>query len=197
MAVIYPPLDGRFETFDHEYFEIVKKFDKDYKKRLEEGDNVVMTDLPDGTHIYIADYSKTDGFYHLYVTPPYSYFSVSKVYDERGYITKKGLSGEPFYWKKGRWYYFNSERKLEKTVNYDEVSKFTFEEVEAFCLSKGMTLRRGNESKGAFIQRIYDPGASYNCWEITYRKYAITYVRYRLDLQTGAVLSYEEFERRH
>ena len=28
--VIYPPVDDRFETFDFELFEMVKKFDKNY-----------------------------------------------------------------------------------------------------------------------------------------------------------------------
>ena len=30
--VIYPPIDDRFETFDFELFEKLKKLDKDYQK---------------------------------------------------------------------------------------------------------------------------------------------------------------------
>ena len=189
--VIYPPLDGRFETFDHELFEMVKKFDKNYQERLGRGDNVVIADLPDGTHIYIGDYSITDNFYYVNITYPYSYFTVAKSYDKRGYITEKGLLGVPLDWEKGKWYYFNSNRQLEKIVDYDAPFKFTFEEVEAFCLSKGMKLRRGYRSGGARIQRVYVPGASYNCWRITYQRNLLIEI-YRLDLQTGEILSYQE-----
>ena len=114
---------------------------------------------------------------------------------DEGILQKKGLLGEPHFWKKGRWYYFNKEGKLEKTINYDEVSKFTFEEVEDFCLSKGMKLRRGYKGEGALIRRIYIPGVSYNCWEITYILVGDEYGDYyRLDLQTGKVLSYRKYE---
>ena len=37
--VIYPPVDGRFETFDFELFEKLKKLDKDYQKNLAEGND--------------------------------------------------------------------------------------------------------------------------------------------------------------
>ena len=193
--VIYPPVDDRFETFDFELFEKLKKLDKDYQKKLTEGNNMVSVVLPDGTYFYIDDSSKTKDYYYIEEFPPYSYFAVAKSYDRRGYITKKGLLGEPHFWKKGRWYYFNKEGKLEKTINYDEVSKFTFEEVEDFCLSKGMKLRRGYKGEGALIRRIYIPGVSYNCWEITYILVGDEYGDYyRLDLQTGKVLSYRKYE---
>ena len=193
--VIYPPIDDRFETFDFELFEKLKKLDKDYQKKLAEGNNTVSVVLPDGTYFYIDDSSKTKDYYYIEEFPPYSYFAVAKSYDRRGYITKKGLLGEPHFWKKGRWYYFNKEGKLEKTINYDEVSKFTFEEVEDFCLSKGMKLRRGYKGEGALIRRIYIPGVSYNCWEITYILVGDEYGDYyRLDLQTGKVLSYRKYE---
>ena len=193
--VIYPPVDDRFETFDFELFEKLKKLDKDYQKKLAEGNNKVSVVLPDGTYFYIDDSSKTKDYYYIEEFPPYSYFAVAKSYDRRGYITKKGLLGEPHFWKKGRWYYFNKEGKLEKTINYDEVSKFTFEEVEDFCLSKGMKLRRGYKGEGALIRRIYIPGVSYNCWEITYILVGDEYGDYyRLDLQTGKVLSYRKYE---
>ena len=193
--VISPPVDGRFETFDFELFEKLKKLDKDYQKKLAEGNNIVSVVLPDGTYFYIDDSSKTKDYYYIKEIPPYSYFAVAKSYDRRGYITKKGLLGEPRFWKKGRWYYFNKEGKLEKTINYDEVSKFTFEEVEDFCLSKGMKLRRGYKGEGALIRRIYIPGVSYNCWEITYILVGDEYGDYyRLDLQTGKVLSYRKYE---
>ena len=193
--VIYPPVDGRFETFDFELFEKLKKLDKDYQKKLAEGNDYVSVVLPDGTYFYIDDSSKTKDYYYIEEFPPYSYFAVAKSYDRRGYITKKGLLGEPHFWEKGRWYYFNKEGKLEKTINYDEVSKFTFEEVEDFCLSKGMKLRRGYKGEGALIRRIYIPGVSYNCWEITYILVGDEYGDYyRLDLQTGKVLSYRKYE---
>ena len=193
--VIYPPVDDRFETFDFELFEKLKKLDKDYQKKLAEGNDTVSVVLPDGTYFYIDDSSKTKGYYYIQEFPPYSYFAVAKSYDRRGYITKKGLLGEPHFWEKGRWYYFNKEGKLEKTINYDEVSKFTFEEVEDFCLSKGMKLRRGYKGEGALIRRIYIPGVSYNCWEITYILVGDEYGDYyRLDLQTGKVLSYRKYE---
>ena len=193
--VIYPPVDDRFETFDFELFEKLKKLDKDYQKKLAEGNNIVSVVLPDGTYFYIDDSSKTKDYYYIEEFPPYSYFAVAKSYDRRGYITKKGLLGEPHFWKKGRWYYFNKEGKLEKTINYDEVSKFTFEEVEDFCLSKGMKLRRGYKGEGALIRRIYIPGVSYNCWEIIYILVGDEYGDYyRLDLQTGKVLSYRKYE---
>ena len=193
--VIYPPVDDRFETFDFELFEKLKKLDKDYQKKLAEGNNTVSVVLPDGTYFYIDDSSKTKDYYYIEEFPPYSYFAVAKSYDRRGYITKKGLLGEPHFWEKGRWYYFNKEGKLEKTINYDEVSKFTFEEVEDFCLSKGMKLRRGYKGEGALIRRIYIPGVSYNCWEITYILVGDEYGDYyRLDLQTGKVLSYRKYE---
>ena len=180
--VIYPPVDGRFETFDFELFEKLKKLDKDYQKNLDRGKNKASVVLPDGTYLVCE-------------TPFYSYFSLLKSYDKRGYITEKGLYGEPASWQKGRWYYFNKEGKLEKTINYDEVSKFTFEEVEDFCLSKGMKLRRGYKGEGALIRRIYIPGVSYNCWEITYILVGDEYGDYyRLDLQTGKVLSYRKYE---
>ena len=192
--VIYPPVDDRFETFDFELFEKLKKLDKDYQKKLAEGNNTVSVVLPDGTYFYIDDSSKTKDYY-IKEIPPYSYFAVAKSYDRRGYITKKGLLGEPHFWEKGRWYYFNKEGKLEKTINYDEVSKFTFEQVEDFCLSKGMKLRRGYKGEGALIRRIYIPGVSYNCWEITYILVGDEYGDYyRLDLQTGKVLSYRKYE---
>ena len=192
---IYPPVDGRFETFDFELFEKLKKLDKDYQKKLAEGNDYVSVVLPDGTYFYIDDSSKTKDYYYIKEIPPYSYFAVAKSYDRRGYITKKGLLGEPHFWKKGRWYYFNKEGKLEKTINYDEVSKFTFEQVEDFCLSKGMKLRRGYKGEGALIRRIYIPGVSYNCWEITYILVGDEYGDYyRLDLQTGKVLSYRKYE---
>ena len=193
--VIYPPIDDRFETFDFELFEKLKKLDKDYQKKLAEGNDYVSVVLPDGTYFYIDDSSKTKDYYYIEEFPPYSYFAVAKSYDRRGYITKKGLLGEPHFWEKGRWYYFNKEGKLEKTINYDEVSKFTFEEVEDFCLSKGMKLRRGYKGEGALIRRIYIPGVSYNCWEITYILVGDEYGDYyRLDLQTGKVLSYRKYE---
>ena len=193
--VIYPPVDDRFETFDFELFEKLKKLDKDYQKKLAEGNDYVSVVLPDGTYFYIDDSSKTKDYYYIEEFPPYSYFAVAKSYDRRGYITKKGLLGEPHFWEKGRWYYFNKEGKLEKTINYDEVSKFTFEEVEDFCLSKGMKLRRGYKGEGALIRRIYIPGVSYNCWEITYILVGDKYGDYyRLDLQTGKVLSYRKYE---
>ena len=199
--VIYPPVDGRFETFDFELFEKLKKLDKDYQKKLDRGKNKASVVLPDGTYYFILDDTKVDGTYLVCETPFYSYFSLLKSYDKRGYITEKGLYGEPASWQKGRWYYFNKEGKLEKTINYDEVSKFTFEQVEDFCLSKGMKLRRGYNSRGviykgagALIERIYRPGASYNCWEIVYKRE--THLDwYRLDLQTGEVLSYNKFNR--
>ena len=195
--VIYPPVDGRFETFDFELFEKLKKLDKDYQKKLAEGNNTVSVVLPVGTYYFILDDTKVDGTYLVCETPFYSYFSLLKSYDKRGYITEKGLYGEPASWQKGRWYYFNKEGKLEKTINYDEVSKFTFEQVEDFCLSKGMKLRRGyNDGRvytGAVIRRVYQPGASYNCWEIVYKRE--TYLDwYRLDLQTGEVLSYNKYD---
>ena len=193
--VIYPPVDDRFETFDFELFEKLKKLDKDYQKKLAEGNNIVSVVLPDGTYYFILDDTKVDGTYLVCETPFYSYFSLLKSYDKRGYITEKGLYGEPVSWQKGRWYYFNKEGKLEKTINYDEVSKFTFEEVEDFCLSKGMKLRRGYKGEGALIRRIYIPGVSYNCWEITYILVGDEYGDYyRLDLQTGKVLSYRKYE---
>ena len=193
--VIYPPVDDRFETFDFELFEKLKKLDKDYQKNLAEGNDYVSVVLPDGTYFYIDDSSKTKDYYYIEEFPPYSYFAVAKSYDRRGYITKKGLLGEPHFWEKGRWYYFNKEGKLEKTINYDEVSKFTFEQVEDFCLSKGMKLRRGYKGEGALIRRIYIPGVSYNCWEITYILVGDEYGDYyRLDLQTGKVLSYRKYE---
>ena len=192
--VIYPPVDDRFETFDFELFEKLKKLDKDYQKKLAEGNDYVSVVLPDGTYFYIDDSSKTKDYYYIEEFPPYSYFAVAKSYDRRGYITEKGLLGDRF-WEKGRWYYFNKEGKLEKTINYDEVSKFTFEEVEDFCLSKGMKLRRGYKGEGALIRRIYIPGVSYNCWEITYILVGDEYGDYyRLDLQTGKVLSYRKYE---
>ena len=193
--VIYHPVDGRFETFDFELFEKLKKLDKDYQKNLAEGNDKVSVVLPDGTYYFILDDTKVDGTYLVCETPFYSYFSLLKSYDKRGYITEKGLYGEPISWQKGRWYYFNKEGKLEKTINYDEVSKFTFEEVEDFCLSKGMKLRRGYKGEGALIRRIYIPGVSYNCWEITYILVGDEYGDYyRLDLQTGKVLSYRKYE---
>ena len=191
--VIYPPIDDRFETFDFELFEKLKKLDKDYQKNLAEGNDKVSVVLPDGTYYFILDDTKVDGTYLVCETPFYSYFSLLKSYDKRGYITEKGLYGEPISWQKGRWYYFNKEGKLEKTINYDEVSKFTFEEVEDFCLSKGMKLRRGYKGEGALIRRIYIPGVSYNCWDISY--WGETHLDwYRLDLQTGEVLSYNKFD---
>ena len=198
--VIYPPVDDRFETFDFELFEKLKKLDKDYQKNLAEGNDKVSVVLPDGTYYFILDDTKVDGTYLVCETPFYSYFSLLKSYDKRGYITEKGLYGEPISWQKGRWYYFNKEGKLEKTINYDEVSKFTFEQVEDFCLSKGMKLRRGYNSRGgvykgagALIERVYRPGANYNCWEIFY--WGETHLDwYRLDLQTGEVLSYNKFD---
>ena len=193
--VIYPPVDDRFETFDFELFEKLKKLDKDYQKNLDRGKNKASVVLPDGTYYFILDDTKVDGTYLVCETPFYSYFSLLKSYDKRGYITEKGLLGEPHFWEKGRWYYFNKEGKLEKTINYDEVSKFTFEEVEDFCLSKGMKLRRGYKGEGALIRRIYIPGVSYNCWEITYILVGDEYGDYyRLDLQTGKVLSYRKYE---
>ena len=193
--VIYPPVDDRFETFDFELFEKLKKLDKDYQKNLDRGKNKVSVVLPDGTYYFILDDTKVDGTYLVCETPFYSYFSLLKSYDKRGYITEKGLYGEPVSWQKGRWYYFNKEGKLEKTINYDEVSKFTFEEVEDFCLSKGMKLRRGYKGEGALIRRIYIPGVSYNCWEITYILVGDeSGDYYRLDLQTGKVLSYRKYE---
>jgi len=193
--VIYPPVDDRFETFDFELFEKLKKLDKDYQKNLDRGKNKASVVLPDGTYYFILDDTKVDGTYLVCETPFYSYFSLLKSYDKRGYITEKGLYGEPVSWQKGRWYYFNKERKLEKTINYDEVSKFTFEQVEDFCLSKGMKLRRGYKGEGALIRRIYIPGVSYNCWEITYILVGDEYGDYyRLDLQTGKVLSYRKYE---
>ena len=193
--VIYPPVDDRFETFDFELFEKLKKLDKDYQKNLDRGKNKASVVLPDGTYYFILDDTKVDGTYLVCETPFYSYFSLLKSYDKRGYITEKGLYGEPISWQKGRWYYFNKEGKLEKTINYDEVSKFTFEEVEDFCLSKGMKLRRGYKGEGALIRRIYIPGVSYNCWEITYILVGDEYGDYyRLDLQTGKVLSYRKYE---
>ena len=195
MEHIYPPVDGRFETFDFELFEKLKKLDKDYQKNLAEGNDKVSVVLPDGTYYFILDDTKVDGTYLVCETPFYSYFSLLKSYDKRGYITEKGLYGEPVSWQKGRWYYFNKEGKLEKTINYDEVSKFTFEEVEDFCLSKGMKLRRGYKGEGALIRRIYIPGVSYNCWEIIYILVGDEYGDYyRLDLQTGKVLSYRKYE---
>ena len=193
--VIYPPVDDRFETFDFELFEKLKKLDKDYQKNLDRGKNKASVVLPDGTYYFILDDTKVDGTYLVCETPFYSYFSLLKSYDKRGYITEKGLYGEPVSWQKGRWYYFNKEGKLEKTINYDEVSKFTFEEVEDFCLSKGMKLGRGYKGEGALIRRIYIPGVSYNCWEITYILVGDEYGDYyRLDLQTGKVLSYRKYE---
>ena len=193
--VLYPPIDDRFETFDFELFEKLKKLDKDYQKNLDRGKNKASVVLPDGTYYFILDDTKVDGTYLVCETPFYSYFSLLKSYDKRGYITEKGLYGEPVSWQKGRWYYFNKEGKLEKTINYDEVSKFTFEEVEDFCLSKGMKLRRGYKGEGALIRRIYIPGVSYNCWEITYILVGDEYGDYyRLDLQTGKVLSYRKYE---
>ena len=193
--VIYPPIDDRFETFDFELFEKLKKLDKDYQKNLDRGKNKASVVLPDGTYYFILDDTKVDGTYLVCETPFYSYFSLLKSYDKRGYITEKGLYGEPVSWQKGRWYYFNKEGKLEKTINYDEVSKFTFEEVEDFCLSKGMKLRRGYKGEGALIRRIYIPGVSYNCWEIIYILVGDEYGDYyRLDLQTGKVLSYRKYE---
>ena len=195
--VIYPPVDDRFETFDFELFEKLKKLDKDYQKNLAEGNDRVSVVLPDGTYYFIVAPSKIGDIYLFEEIPPYSYFSLVKSYDKRGYIIDKGLWGMPAYWEKGRWYYFNKEGKLEKTINYDEVSKFTFEQVEDFCLSKGMKLRRGyNDGRvytGAVIRRVYQPGASYNCWEIVYKRE--THLDwYRLDLQTGEVLSYNKFD---
>ena len=199
--VIYPPVDDRFETFDFELFEKLKKLDKDYQKNLDRGKNKVSVVLPDGTYYFILDDTKVDGTYLVCETPFYSYFSLLKSYDKRGYITEKGLYGEPASWQKGKWYYFNKEGKLEKTINYDEVSKFTFEQVEDFCLSKGMKLRRGyNDGRvytGALIRRVYRPGASYNCWEIIYRKHGYTFDEYKLDLQTGKVISYREYVLEH
>ena len=199
--VIYPPVDDRFETFDFELFEKLKKLDKDYQKNLDRGKNKASVVLPDGTYYFILDDTKVDGTYLVCETPFYSYFSLLKSYDKRGYITEKGLYGEPASWQKGRWYYFNKEGKLEKTINYDEVSKFTFEQVEDFCLSKGMKLRRGyNDGRvyiGALIRRVYRPGASYNCWEIIYRKHGYTFDEYKLDLQTGKVISYREYVLEH
>ena len=193
--VIYPPVDDRFETFDFELFEKLKKLDKDYQKNLDRGKNKASVVLPDGTYYFILDDTKVDDTYLVCETPFYSYFSLLKSYDKRGYITEKGLYGEPVSWQKGRWYYFNKEGKLEKTINYDEVSKFTFEQVEDFCLSKGMKLRRGYKGEGALIRRIYIPGVSYNCWEITYILVGDEYGDYyRLDLQTGKVLSYRKYE---
>ena len=188
--VMYPPLDGRFETFDHKLFEMVKKLDKDYEGIEPDGADIVSAIFPDGTHFYISN-AKIKGYYYIEETPPYSYFTVAKSYDKRGYITEKGLLGVPLNWKKGKWYYFNSNRQLEKIVDYDAPFKFTFEEVEAFCLSKGMKLRRGYRSGGARIQRVYVPGASYNCWRITYQRNLLIEI-YRLDLQTGEILSYQE-----
>jgi len=195
--VIYPPVDDRFETFDFELFEKLKKLDKDYQKNLAEGNDRVSVVLPDGTYYFIVAPSKIGDIYLFEEIPPYSYFSLVKSYDKRGYIIDKGLWGMPAYWEKGRWYYFNKEGKLEKTINYDEVSKFTFEQVEDFCLSKGMKLRRGyNDGRvytGAVIRRVYQPGASYNCWEIVYKRE--THLDwYRLDLQTGEVLSYNKYD---
>ena len=193
--VIYPPVDDRFETFDFELFEKLKKLDKDYQKNLDRGKNKASVVLPDGTYYFILDDTKVDDTYLVCETPFYSYFSLLKSYDKRGYITEKELYGEPASWQKGKWYYFNKERKLEKTINYDEVSKFTFEQVEDFCLSKGMKLRRGYKGEGALIRRIYIPGVSYNCWEITYILVGDEYGDYyRLDLQTGKVLSYRKYE---
>ena len=193
--VIYPPVDDRFETFDFELFEKLKKLDKDYQKNLAEGNDKVSVVLPDGTYYFIVAPSKIGDIYLFEEIPPYSYFSLVKSYDKRGYIIDKGLWGMPIYWRKGKWYYFNKEGKLEKTINYDEVSKFTFEEVEDFCLSKGMKLRRGYKGEGALIRRIYIPGVSYNCWEITYILVGDEYGDYyRLDLQTGKVLSYRKYE---
>jgi len=195
--VIYPPVDDRFETFDFELFEKLKKLDKDYEKNLAEGNDRVSVVLPDGTYYFIVAPSKIGDIYLFEEIPPYSYFSLVKSYDKRGYIIDKGLWGMPAYWEKGRWYYFNKEGKLEKTINYDEVSKFTFEQVEDFCLSKGMKLRRGyNDGRvytGALIERVYRPGTNYNCWEIVYKRE--THLDwYRLDLQTGEVLSYNKYD---
>ena len=53
--VIYPPVDGRFETFDFELFEKLKKLDKDYQKNLAEGNDKVSVVLPDGTYYFILD----------------------------------------------------------------------------------------------------------------------------------------------
>ena len=191
--VIYPPLDSHFETFDHELFEMVKKLDKDYEGIEPDGTDIASAILPDGTYLYIDNSSKSNGYYYMKEIPPYSYFTVAKSYDKRGYITKKGLLGVPLNWKKGKWYYFNSNRQLEKIVDYDAPFKFTFEEVEAFCLSKGMKLRRGYRSGGALIQRIYVPEASYNCWKIIYRE-SLMYDEYCLDLQTGEILSYRQYK---
>ena len=198
--VIYPPVDDRFETFDFELFEKLKKLDKDYQKNLAEGNDRVSVVLPDGTYYFIVGPSKIDDIYLFEEISPYSYFSLVKSYDKRGYIIDKGLWGMPAYWRKGKWYYFNKEGKLEKTINYDEVSKFTFEQVEDFCLSKGMKLRRGYNGRGviykgagALIKRIYRPGGSYNCWDISY--WGETHLDwYRLDLQTGEVLFYNKFD---
>ena len=75
--VIYPPVDDRFETFDLELFEKLKKLDKDYQKKLAEGNNTVSVVLPDGTYFYIDDSSKTKDYY-IKEIPPYSYFAVAK-----------------------------------------------------------------------------------------------------------------------
>ena len=105
--VIYPPVDDRFETFDFELFEKLKKLDKDYQKNLAEGNDRISVVLPDGTYYFIVGPSKIDDIYLFEEIPPYSYFSLVKSYDKRGYIIDKGLWGMPAYWRKGKWYYFS------------------------------------------------------------------------------------------
>jgi len=126
------------------------------------------------------------------------YFRILKRYYPNGMIKDKGWLYNNSATKRGIWHEYTENGTLSKTINYDELTAFTFEDIFRFCTLENIPLEKGylapSSSNQTTINRYFDEETSTWKWYIGYLKDINIMEDIRLDGQTGKVLSREEKE---
>ncbi|WP_143305847.1 toxin-antitoxin system YwqK family antitoxin [Chitinophaga vietnamensis] len=76
---------------------------------------------------------------------PDSYFEISKEFYPDGKIKAKGLRFVRGGFTKGTWYYFGTDGKLSKSINYDTPFRYTLEDVFRFLTNERIPIEKGPE----------------------------------------------------
>lgn len=128
--MIYPVVTKEFEMLDFREYDSVKR-------------NYSVT-LKDNMHVQYMGYS---GGYKVTIQPANSYFSITKLFDDRGYITEKGLLFNSGGFRKGVWYHFTNGQ-LSREDNADKAFPFSFEQLYDYLVKEKIPLASGHIEYG-------------------------------------------------
>jgi len=146
---------------------------------------------------FIQMYGYREKGYSKFVHFNNSYFKVVKHFYPNGNIKEKGWMFNNTSVKVGIWHEYTENGTLSKTINYDELTAFTIEDVFRFCTLENIPLEKGyikpSTGNHTNINRFFDEETSSWKWYVGWEKRPDLGETVILDAQTGEILSREEY----